>query len=146
MGYVWWLPAFAFRHRRFWDLNSADEGIEQITQIHRGSSDWKVECRFDLMFLKCCELTPRCRYEIVEILGIRSWFPQMASVFCCGTWNGEDYRKYGGTKLPIHYIDVRPFEGCDYSASWTKGIDLGTIMLTDVCYLRYGGPRRYLYG
>lgn len=79
---------------------------------------------------------------IVKIVGIRSRFVQTMPLFCCGTKNCGDCESYcGGVKFPKHYVNMTPWiKGCDYGASWTKGIGIDVRLLISVCHLWYGRP------
>lgn len=89
----------------------------------------------------------RIKHGIMQIIGIKSRFPQTDSLFYCGTRNCDDCWNYGGMKFLMLYVDVTPvIEGCNHIAPWTRCIGLDVISLTGVPYLWYGGTRGYMHG
>lgn len=72
-------------------------------------------------------------YEIVEIARIISRFPQTVSQFRCGTRNGWEYINHGGAKLRKWLYDISPWiEVCNHNVSWTRSVDLKSVLLIDV--------------
>lgn len=59
------------------------------------------------------------------------------------TINGDDYGNYYKMELMMLFADVAPWiKGCDYVASWTRGINDDTTLISGVD-ISEGG---YLHG
>lgn len=69
----------------------------------------------------------------MEILGIKSRFPQTEPLFCCETKNGDGCENYIEMEIPMHYIDTKLWiEGSNHNASWTRDIDLDAMWVISV--------------